>query len=98
MKNVLLILLLIITLGSCQKENNNSNNANTGNTTTGTALHSCGAKDVHNPTKSYGTVKDIVGYTYKTIQIGSQNWMAENLKTTKYRNGVSISDLTDANL
>ncbi len=36
-------------------------------------------------------VTDIDGNTYNTVQIGSQIWMKENLKTTRYRNGAAIT-------
>jgi uncharacterized protein (TIGR02145 family) len=43
-----------------------------------------------NPNLSYGSVSDIDGNNYPTIAIGNQVWMAENLRTSKYNNGVSI--------
>jgi uncharacterized protein (TIGR02145 family) len=41
------------------------------------------------------SVTDIDGNIYGTVQIGNQVWMSENLKTSRYRNGGSITNVTD---
>ena len=56
---------------------------------------SCDATNVFNPNLSYGSMTDQEGNVYKTIVIGTQEWMAENLKTTIYRNGNAIANITD---
>ena len=38
-------------------------------------------------------VTDIDGNTYNVVNIGSQCWMKENLKTTRYRNGDTIPNV-----
>jgi uncharacterized protein (TIGR02145 family) len=38
-------------------------------------------------------LKDVEGNTYKVVRIGDQIWMAENLRTTKYRSGVSVPNV-----
>jgi uncharacterized protein (TIGR02145 family) len=66
-------------------------------TTPNPLAHSCGADSVHNPALTYGSMTDQEGNVYKTIVIGSQEWMAENLNTGIYRNGEAIANVIDNN-
>jgi uncharacterized protein (TIGR02145 family) len=76
--------LLMLSI-SCNKENNNQSEPTYGKN----------IPILFNPNKTYGTIADIDGNVYKTIIIGTQTWMAENLKTTRYNNGTTIPYVTD---
>lgn len=68
-----------------------------------TTLASCNKDDSDkatwlNPSLTYGSVTDQEGNKYATIRIGNQEWMAENLKTTKYCNGDPIPNVMNNTL
>jgi uncharacterized protein (TIGR02145 family) len=51
---------------------------------------------VNNGSINPNTVTDASGNIYPIVTIGTQVWMAENLRTTKFRDGSSIPVVTDS--
>jgi len=82
------IFMLTCALASCKKEQDAQDLTPTPTPTPNTTNYL-------NPNLTYGSVTDFEGNAYATIQIGAQEWMAENLRATKYCNGDAIDNVID---
>lgn len=76
---IMILGIVSILTSNCERDEENLSNQTNGKTTAG-----------FNPNLTYDSLTDQDGNIYKAIKIGTQTWRAENLRTTRYRNGEQI--------
>jgi uncharacterized protein (TIGR02145 family) len=101
MKNIIILTVSFYIFLSCKKETSSQSQVNltitkpTDMSTDTSKYITDGVLSIGKPIGKIGEgVTDIDGNKYRTVIIGKQEWMAENLKTTRYAEGPFIRDVT----
>lgn len=63
-----------------------------------TSFFACKKEKEEAPEIQYGSMTDIDGNIYRTVNINGKWWMVENLKVKTYRNGLPVANLVEDSL